>query len=154
MGLFVAQETHLAQEKADRPDVARFYRSSYIPCPKCNQPLRKVAANAGSFFLTCENRIEAPGQKFPGRCGQTVHIVAVEGIAAVAPVSKDQFKKWLRTYPIAVDVYAELGIVVTRPEDPREIPLHKCSSCQTDHPLFDMFGGQCRRCAGMEKKEA
>lgn len=144
----------MAQEKAAQPDVARFYRSSYIPCPKCLEPLRKVAANAGSFFLTCENRIAIAGKKYPERCGQTVHIVAVEGIAAVAAVTKDQFKRFLRTYPIAVDVYAELGIVVTRPADPREIPLHKCSSCQRDYPLYDLFGGQCRECAGMEQKEA
>ena len=123
-------------------------------CPKCNQPLRRVTANSGSFFMTCPNRVPArvqvqlrPGEKRSDHCGQTVHLVAVEGVALVTPISKAQFEIFRRSYPAAAEVYRQLGILPSRPLDtPKAIPEYPCSDCGTLTKLHDLYGGLCRTC--------
>lgn len=154
---FLFAERELPTETARNPNLAKVYRATYIPCPRCNQPIRKVACNSGSFFVTCENYLEIsstqasrdPGRRSP-RCGQQMYIVALEGIAVVVPLRKDEFQKWLRTYPSALEVFVALGVVIDRgPEIEARIPVFNCKTCGDQTELHELYAGCCRRCSGM-----
>jgi len=123
-------------------------------CPKCNQPLRRITANSGSFFMTCPNRIPStqkpgarPGEKRSDHCGQKVHVLAGEGVALVTPISSAQFEEFTRIYASARHVYASLGIIATRPASPDEIPEFRCTGCGEVTKLYDLYAGVCRRCS-------
>lgn len=122
-------------------------------CPKCGQQLRRITANAGSFFMTCPNRIPAvqpkgihPLEKRSDHCGQKVHVLASEGVAIVTPISNKQFDEFTRIYASARHVYASLGIIATRPAA-EEIPEYHCTNCGEPTKLFDLYAGQCRKCS-------
>jgi hypothetical protein len=111
-----------------------------------------VTGNAGSFFLTCDNRVTVPG-KYPERCGQSVHVIAVEGVAIVTAVSKAEFQIFRRSYPSASDVYRKLGILPSRPNDsPRAIPAYPCIDCGTSTALYELREGVCPSCSGQAKE--
>jgi hypothetical protein len=80
------------------PDRLAPFDSDDPKCPKCGLAVEAVAANEGSFFLTCDNKIPQQG-RFPERCGQTVHVIAFEGVAIVTPVTKADFQIFRRSYP-------------------------------------------------------
>jgi hypothetical protein len=127
------------------------FEASTAMCPKCNQPVRRISVNSGSFFMTCPNRISIdvkggrPGEKRSDHCGQKLHVLAADGVAFVAPVSEEAFRKYHRTYPTAATVYGELGIIVLTPRaSPDEIPKYKCLGCGELTPLYDLYGGRCR----------
>jgi hypothetical protein len=121
-------------------------------CPKCQLPLRRVTGNSGSFFLTCDNRIPQAG-KFPEKCGQSVHVLACEGVAIVTPVTKADFQIFRRSYPSASDVYRKLGILPTRPHDsPRAIPEYACLDCGVTTKLYELRDGICRACEQKAKE--
>jgi hypothetical protein len=136
------------------PDRLAPFDSDDPKCPKCGLPLRRVAANAGSFFLTCDNKIPQQG-RFPERCGQTVHVIAFEGVAIVTPVSKADFQIFRRSYPQAGQVYKKLGILPSRPNDsPAAIPEFSCLDCGTRTPLYQLREGVCPKCVSKTAIEA
>lgn len=123
------------------PQASRFFPAEVPVCPRCSSPLRRATGGAGSFFLTCDNR--TAGKK----CGQTVHLLAAEGVVAVTAISKEQYDQFIRTYARTRDVYMAVGVIATRPLDgPDSIPEHGCSGCGKSTKLFDLYGGECRKC--------
>lgn len=82
-------------------------------------------------------------------------VVAMEGIAVVVPISKEEFQTWLRTYPTALEVFGSLGVVVVRASDlEAKIPSFRCKSCGDLTGIHELFGGVCRRCSGLEMRQA
>lgn len=112
-------------------------------CPRCNQRFQQQASGGlGSFYLTCDNKTAESK-----RCGQTSHLVAVEGIIAVVPISKEQFRRFRRMCARTSDIYIELGIITrprgyTGPYDPE----HACLSCGAMTSVRDLYAGECRSC--------
>lgn len=126
---------------ASNPQASRFFPAEVPVCPRCGSPLRRATAGAGSFYLTCDNRVA--GKK----CGQTVHLLAAEGVVAVTAISKDQYDRFRQTYARARTVYGEVGVITTRPQEGADaIPEHPCSSCGVPTKLFDLYAGECRKC--------
>ena len=84
-------------------------------CPSCRSALRRVTANLGSVFMTCEGKLDKE------RCGQHLHIVgAPEGVCFVVPLTKGEFEHLSQMEPrTARDVYLELGLLgwTTRPAE-------------------------------------
>lgn len=120
----------------------RFFPAEVPVCPRCGHPLRRATGGTGSFYLTCDKKIEG-GRK----CGQTVHLLAAEGVVAVTAISKDQYERFKSTYARARTVYGEIGVITTRPQEgPDAIPEHPCSSCLNTTKLFDLYAGECREC--------
>jgi hypothetical protein len=136
------------------PDRLAHFDSDDPKCPKCNLPLRRLAANEGSFFVTCDNKIPKPSS-FPERCGQTVHVIAFEGVAIVTPVTKADFQIFRRSYPTASQIYKKLGILPTRPHDsPAAVPQFPCLDCAKATPLYQLREGVCGDCSAKAAKEA
>jgi hypothetical protein len=128
------------------------FPAEYPHCPKCNQTMRRLTGSQGSFYATCDNsvKIVTPGHNYPRveKCGQTVHVVAVEGVVFVTAISKEQYRRFKSVYARARDVYAEHNIITLSRADGHEVPEHACSSCGTPTKLFDLYGGECRKCHG------
>lgn len=130
-----------APAAATMPEASRFFPADVPVCPRCSYPLRRATAGHGSFYLTCDNRVA--GKK----CGQTVHLLAAEGVVAVTAISKEQYARFKATYARACDVYREVGVISTRPSDgPSAIPVFACTGCGEQTKLFDLYGGECRSC--------
>lgn len=130
-------------------DLTKPFYADTLRCPKCDQPLRRVTAGHGSFIMTCPNRVNGvitAGGTRSDHCGQTVHVLAAEGVAVVLPIDKKLFLKYQRAYPGAAIIYAEAGILPTR-IGPDGVPTHDCRICHTPTKLFDLYGGECRGCA-------
>lgn len=87
--------------------LTRFFPAERPLCPKCGRPLRRITAGSGSCYVTCDSKLAHE----PHRCGQTSHLLALEGVVAVTPVSKEQFRRLSAQYAPARVVYAELGLV-------------------------------------------
>jgi ssDNA-binding Zn-finger/Zn-ribbon topoisomerase 1 len=122
-----------------------------LKCPKCNQPLRRLTAAVGSFILTCPNRvkIEAKGSEpRSDHCGQKLHVLAIEGIAIVLPLSRAQFEKFQRAYPGAAAIYAAIGVIPTR-AGAEYVPSYPCQACKEPTRLYDLHGGNCKKCSGI-----
>lgn len=122
-----------------------------LRCPKCDQPLRRLTAGLGSFLLTCPNRARVVGRldrsslESREHCGQKIHVLSVEGIAYVLPLSNAQFEKYQKAYPGAASLYAELGIIPTRPGS-EFVPCYPCLQCSNPTRLYDLRNGYCREC--------
>lgn len=84
-----------------------------------------------------------------------MYVVSIEGIAVAVPITKEELQRWLRSYPSALEVFAKLGIVAeTGPEIVAAVPTFPCKGCGNARPIHELFGGECRRCAGLEARQA
>lgn len=125
--------------QAPTPEATRFFLAEVPICPRCTTPLRRATGGTGSFYLTCDTRMMGK------RCGQHVHLLAVEGVVAVTAISKDQYEEFRRTYARARKVYSDVGVVASRP-GPEFVPEYPCSGCGEATKLFDLYAGECRSC--------
>ena len=127
--------------------------SDELRCPKCDQPLFRLTGAQGSFITTCPNKLKvAPGRqldhsalKSRDHCGQKLHVLAIEGVAIVLPLSNEQFAKYQKAYPGAAAIYAAVGVIPTRPGE-EYVPSHPCRVCRTVTKLYQLHGGKCAAC--------
>lgn len=109
----------------------RFFPAERALCPKCGKLLRRVTAGTGSLYVTCDNKLDNKLMNESRRCGQTAHLLALEGVVAVTPVSKAQFRLFAASYAPARVVYAELGIVSEPLSEPRS-EGRDAGACQSE----------------------
>lgn len=122
-----------------------------LECPSCRQPVRRIQHGEGSLLLTCANKLEPRGeQRFGDVCGQHIYVATgAEGYSNLLAISDDEFGilSANRMVPPPADALRILGVLASRAPD--VIPTHPCTKCHTATSLSDLFGGQCRRCAGV-----
>lgn len=142
----------MTQPALTAPPVVPTYADN-LHCPKCNQPLHGLTAAQGSFILMCQGRVRLPvGVEVEraalverGHCGQKIHVLAMEGVAVVLPLSNEQFRRYQLAYPGAAVIYAETGVIRTR-DGAERVPAHLCRGCGDLTKLYDLYGGLCRDC--------
>ena len=121
------------------------FHADQLKCPKCGQPIRRTTAAHGSFVLTCPNRTKGAAARDDRseHCGQTMHILAADGVAIVTPISKEAFGRYRRAYPGGAQVYQDAGIIAAR-DGADAVGSFPCRECGTPTKLFDLYGGLCR----------
>lgn len=82
-----------------------FCRAHTPICPRCDQPLPRLQLDFGSLFAICGYRNK--GQ----RCGQRLHIKAVDGVCIVIGLTPDEYEHYTRRRKPIDRLYAELGII-------------------------------------------
>lgn len=133
------------------PRSASLHAADRIACPKCGAPIRRLTAGAGAFVATCDQRsAPRPGERFGRPCSQASYVsTSPDGVATVIPLTRDELEI-LRALPVIPPQREALELLgAIRRHTPDRIPSARCVKCEELHQLTDLYGGHCRRCAGL-----
>lgn len=122
-----------------------------LECPSCREPLRRIHPGEGSLLITCRNNLEAkPGERYGERCGQHIYVATGrKGFSNVLAIDEHEHAilSANRVVPAPADALTILGVLTSRTPD--TVPTYPCAKCHASTQLTDLFGGQCRSCAGL-----